>query len=360
MCLQLQTLWRLSLLCILLALIAHPSFTQSIRPLEQVAGSQESALSKATIKAIAQASGEKYVLTDKGLCYRFSDTGAETKIASPIDRKEHFDTLLAAPDGVYLLVNHCELRSLTNIEGKASAFTTTRFSTTVQPTVTLLSSKGDVFVGTQQDGVFLFSKDAQGAFLSFPTRLSTAGGILPGNAVLSLCEDSQGVIWIGTNQGLATWSSGIVTNLAAMAKPEKRRRLRELPIPTYRGPVYHIVQWGSSILFTDGQNLYTMAKDASQPAPIYKHKLIKDDEKPAAQIQQLMVDMYGYIWIAHQQLIRYNLTTGETTILSREQGLRGTGVSTLLEDVDDFSIWVGTMKGGIYVLDNDLYQQIGH
>jgi ligand-binding sensor domain-containing protein len=53
---------------------------------------------------------------------------------------------------------------------------------------------GNLFVGTQRQGVFRF--DASGA----PTMISTNDG-LSGNFVLSLQTDREGTLWVGTDGG---------------------------------------------------------------------------------------------------------------------------------------------------------------
>lgn len=358
MCLQLQTLWRLSVSCLVVMCFTNYGQTQILHP-----AFSDNALSQTSIISITQnTKGGVLALTDKGQCFALDTDHDPVSVARSTDRKMHFDALLASASDVHLLVNYCELHALPLGSQPPHTFTTTRFATTVQPTVSLMSSRGDVFIGTQQDGLFHFRTTPDGGFAPSPTRLSMAEGALPSNAILSLFEDNMGVVWIGTDRGLATLVADVVHNLNPVmaAAVASRKRDRIIAIPTYSGPVRNIVQWGSSIVFTDGYDLFKLANIPDRPTYIYKHPFSTAPVTDEPNIRQLMVDTYGDLWIAHQTLTRYNLTTGESVSIGREQGLRGQAVSQLLEDIGQLQIWVGTIKGGIYVMDNDRYQQIGH
>lgn len=353
-------LWRLLLPCIPTLWLPISGLSQTLHPI-----ALDDALAQTTIKSVVQnPQGGIFALTDRGQCFALQAKQASVTVARSNDRKMRFEALLASDSEVLLLVNHCELHPLTRADQPPRTFTTTRFATTVQPTVSLMSRKGDVFVGTEQDGLFHFKTTPDGRFTPSPTRLSMAEGMLPSNAILSLFEDSMGILWIGTDRGLATLATDGVHNLNPVAveapAPRKRNRDRDVIIPTYSGPVRGIVEWGGSIVFTDGYDLFKLANIPDRPTYIYKHPFTTTPTASEPTIRQLLVDTYGYIWIAHQALTRYNPTTGELMSIGREQGLRGQAVSQLVEDIGQLQLWVGTIKGGIYVMDNDHYQQIGH
>lgn len=345
--------------CLTILCFTNDALTQNLRP-----AFPDNALSQTTITSIVQhPQGGVLALTDRGQCLALEAGQPPVSVAQSTDRKMRFEELLTSASGVHLLVNHCELYALPMDGQPPRAFTTTRFATTVQPTVSMMSRKGDVFIGTQQDGLFHFKTIPDGGFAPSPTRLSTAEGALPSNAIRSLFEDSKGVIWIGTDKGLATLATDSVHNLnpvmvTAAAPPRKRKKT--VGIPPYSGAVRGIVEWGGSIVFTDGYDLFKLANIPHRPTYIYRHPLTVASPDSAPTIQQLLVDTYGDIWIAHQTLTRYNLTTGETVSFGREQGLRGQAVSQLTEDIEQLQMWVGTIKGGVYVINNDRYQQIGH
>lgn len=356
MCLQLQTLWRLSVSCLVVLCFTHYGQTQVLHP-----AFSDNMLSQTSILSMVQSPhGGILALTDKGQCFAVHADHAPVSVAQSTDRKMHFETLLTSATDVHLLVNYCELYTLTQKELPPRTFTTTRFATTVQPTVSLMSRQGDIFIGTQQDGLFHFKTVPEGGFAPSPIRLSMAEGALPSNAILSLFEDSNGVLWIGTDRGLATLAADGIHNLNPALITTIKKRNRDVAIPAYSGAVRGIVEWGGSVVFTDGFDLFKFANIPDRPTYIYKHTFAVASPDSEPTIRQLLVDAYGDIWIAHQTLTRYNLTTGETVSFDKAQGLRGQAVSQLSEDIEQLQIWVGTIKGGIYVMDNDRYQQIGH
>ena len=92
---------------------------------------------------------------------------------------------------------------------------------------------------------------------------------------------------------------------------------------------------------------------------IYAYDLDAHLEEALSEVKQLLVDLNGGIWIAARQLLHYDVQTDELQVIGARNGLRGQGISTLLEDAAGGYIWVGTQRGGLYRFNNDRYSRLG-
>jgi signal transduction histidine kinase/ligand-binding sensor domain-containing protein/CheY-like chemotaxis protein/HPt (histidine-containing phosphotransfer) domain-containing protein len=77
-----------------------------------------------------------------------------------------------------------------------------------------------VWVGTETQGLYII--DVQGT-----RHLGSRDG-LPADWVISIHEDAQGRIWLGTTDGLAVWNHGVITSLAAFGGPLRETILQLL------------------------------------------------------------------------------------------------------------------------------------
>lgn len=321
---------------------------------------------RSTITNLVQRPEGLYVLTERDGCYLLSRDANQQHLllAQPTDRREKFNRLIQKDKEVHLLVNYQSLRPLVHQEEESLSFTSSFFAQTVNPTTIHYADDGRIIVGSMQDGLFVFSPDEYGGYTNVPERISTAGDQLPSNIVHTLFEDKRGVLWIGTDRGLATLENGTINNLG-LPPPVKQNWWQrfwgtEGPPPVYDGPVKAIAEWGDSIVFAGDQALYRVPTRPDSLALIYEYDLTERLPEPLTDIHQLLVDFNGDLWVAANQLLRFNITRDELSVFGRAAGLHGQGISTLLEDVEMGEIWIGTQRGGLYRMSNDPYSRIGH
>lgn len=328
----------------------------------QTAGIQQ----RSSITNLVQRPEGLYVLTESDGCYLLSSQASQQHklLAQPTDRREKFNCLIKKDKEVHLLVNYQSFRPLVHQEDASVDFTSSFFAKTVNPTSIHYADDGRIIVGSLEDGLFVFEPDEYGGYSNVPERFSTAGQQLPSNIIHTIYEDQRGVIWIGTDRGLATLTNDTIYNLGMSPPMEQNWWQRfwgvEGPPPLYSGPVKAIAEWGDSIVFAGEEALYRVPTRPDSLALVYEYDLHERLPEPLTDIQQLLVDINGDLWVAANQLLRFNITRDELRIFGRETGLRGQGISTLLEDVEMGEIWIGTQRGGLYRMSNDPYSRIGH
>lgn len=321
---------------------------------------------RSTITDLVQRPEGIYVLTEREGCYLLSSdlNQQHALLARPTDRRERFNHLFKTEKEVNLVVDYHTLRPLSTEDAKSENFTSRYFKETVQPTTIHCTNDGTIVVGTALDGVFVFEQDEYGGYTSVPDRYSTADRMLPSNIVHTIFEDRRGIIWVGTDRGLATLAQDTIYNLGMgpAFQPNWWQRFWgiEGPPPLYDGPVHAIAEWGDSIVFAGTKKLYKIPAHPEELKEVYAYDLEKHADEALAEVKELLVDLNGDIWIAARQLLHYNIREDELRLIGVGQGLRGQGVSVLLEDVSGGYIWVGTQRGGLYRFDSDRYSRIGH
>jgi hypothetical protein len=203
---------------------------------------------RTTVTHLVQRPEGLYVLTERDGCYLLSSKAdrQNSLLAQPTDRQEEFNTLLEQGQEVHLLVNYKSLRPLVHQEAEAISFTSSFFAKTVNPTAIHYAEDGRIIVGSLADGLFIFSPDEYGGYSNVPQRISTAYQQLPSNTVYTLYEDKKGVVWVGTDRGLATIVQDSIYNLGMAPKVKRNRWQRfwgiEGPPPLYNGPVKAIAE----------------------------------------------------------------------------------------------------------------------
>lgn len=321
---------------------------------------------RSTITKLVQRPEGIYVLTEREGCYLLSAKPNQQHLllAQPTDRREHFNHLFKKGKDVHLVVNYHALRPLSSASEEPAKFASRFFANTVQPTSIHFSDNGRIVVGTALDGVFVFEQDKLGNYADVPQRFSTVGKALPSNIIHTIFEDRGGNIWVGTERGLATICRDTVYNLGVGPAFEPNWWQRfwgiEGPPPLYDGPVKAIAEWGDSILFAGTEKLYKIPARPEELKELHSYDLTKHNEEALAEVKQILVDLNGEIWIAARQLLNYSIGEDQLRIIGSQQGLRGQGVSTLMEDPEGGFIWVGTQHGGLFRFSNDRYSRIGH
>jgi len=261
----------------------------------QTAGIQQ----RSSITNLVQRPEGLYILTESDGCYLLSSQVSQQHklLAQPTDRREKFNCLINKDKEVHLLVNYQSLRPLVHQEEASVDFTSSFFAKTVNPTSIHYADDGRIIVGSLQDGLFVFEPDEYGGYSNVPERFSTAGQQLPSNIIHTIYEDQRGVIWVGTDRGLATLTNDTIYNLG-IAPPMKQNWWQrfwgvEGPPPLYNGPVKAIAEWGDSIVFAGEEALYRVPTRPDSLALVYEYDLHKRLPEPLTDIQQLLVDING-------------------------------------------------------------------
>lgn len=197
-------------------------------------------------------------------------------------------------------------------------------------------------------------------------RLNTQSG-LPNNRVLSILQDFEGSIWIGTNGGLMRLRKAPFTTWT------KKRRL----IGDYVRSVIDIDE--QSVLVGSSEGLSVISNNiarnalASNSSPISvlsfakrhdggiwvgtylnglmlwnAHELLPQlDHKnglPSDEVRSILEDTQGNLWIGTTNGLVKQDTTGQQQVLTRHNGLPDNYIMALAED-DRGQIWVGTGVG---------------
>ncbi|MEL7426325.1 MAG: two-component regulator propeller domain-containing protein [Bacteroidota bacterium] len=356
------------MLGVILVIFASGGFAQS---LESVAfsltlpdGQTGGIKQRSTITNLVQRPEGIYVLTERDGCYLLSSQSnrQHALLAQPTDRREHFNYLFRKGKEVQLVVNFHQLRSLSTVDEEPLRFTSRYFANTVQPTAIHQTTNGKIVVGTALDGIFVFEQDEFGGYTHVPERISTADWALPSNIVHTIFEDRQGVIWVGTDRGLATLAQDTTYNLGKGPHFEPNWWQRfwgiEGPPPLYNGPVKAITEWGDSIVFASEEQLYKIPSNPKELSELHSYNLEKHMDEALSEVKQILIDHRGEVWIAARQLLNYNILTDELHVIGSGQGLRGLGVCTLMEDTSGGYIWVGTQRGGLYRFNTERYSKI--
>ena len=158
-----------------------------------------------------------------------------------------------------------------------------------QPVVNaiLRDRSGNTWMSLVRDGLYRVFKDGR-------TRHYTTQDQIAFTRVLSLLEDRQGRLWVGTGQGLC---------------------LIEAPAETEKLSV----------------RLYT-----------------KKDGLPSNAVSNLLQSRDGHLWIGTEESLTEYDGTGFRSYGSRN-GLVGTGINKIFEDKDG-NLWIGTQSGGLMKL----------
>jgi len=302
-----------------------------------------------------------YVLTKKKGCFFVSAQGqfSLAPIVTPNDRRDFLD-LISNRNSVSLWANGHEIMPLNSKSDDRLPYSSSYFSETVQTNSITVDEKGTVYVGTEKDGVFIFRQDEWGNYTELARRVSTFEEELPSNHIQCIYKDTNGVIWVGTDAGLASITDGYVKNLSFAEKLPKSRWARFLgrppEPPVFAEPVDAIVSWGNSILMANDNGLYKVSVIQDSIKYLSHYDFTDRLSSPLSDVKEMMIDIDGNLWIAANHLIHYNISTDKLTEVSKFHSFKGQGFLSLAEDVKNNKILIGTNKGGLYQLN---YQEIG-
>jgi signal transduction histidine kinase/ligand-binding sensor domain-containing protein/CheY-like chemotaxis protein len=221
----------------------------------------------------------------------------------------------------------------------------------------LLEDKNDgaLWIATYGGGV---TRYFGGKFTSYGTQEG-----VPGNFISALAQDDNGVLWVGTNQGLARFSNW---HFYAYDKdPRAQERIAGLAVSPDNS-LWVAVPGGIFCIDKNGAAQHSLAiHDPTAMGFDYDGALwigagnrdlyryaggrlskINDPGMPKAMIYAIYSDHEGSLWftVFEHGLCRY--AGGHFECRGYEDGLSSNTVTTIYEDREG-SLWVGTFTGGV-------------
>lgn len=224
---------------------------------------------------------------------------------------------------------------------------------------------GNLWMGTEDGGAIIYH---EGVF----TSLTSAQG-LPGDSVLRIDEDSEGIIWIFTTAGLARWKEGYLLptipdsrfnefpsaaeNLGADAKYFGLWRKNQEGLHRFAFGKWNLfplppliknaaqLQINSMIEDANGRVLYTVP---NQPKEYY---LVEDGQLTIKRARSDFQTVYyedqrGRLWLSDQN---NNPAVTENNLLKPISDLSGLEIKQMLEDREG-TIWITTLNRGLFRL----------
>jgi AraC-like DNA-binding protein/streptogramin lyase len=187
-------------------------------------------------------------------------------------------------------------------------------------TVIFEDKQGGLLLGTAYTGLGIRQGERFGRMDS--------GDRLNGESVTAICQDREGVTWIGTDGGLYTLKQGNLREYtdAAGQKPESVRSLWTSPD-------------GSLWIGSDGEGLYCQRDNRLSKEPA-------SGELENHFIYALLEDHEGGLWLGTYTEGLLRLTRKRVSGLLRAVGPGVSVINTLLVDHEGF-LWAGTRKGGL-------------
>ncbi len=234
-----------------------------------------------------------------------------------------------------------------------------------------LDSKGNMWVGANDEGISLISEDNQ-TVLTFTKKNG-----LPGNSIRSICEDNDGNIWVGTSAGVAYISPEhkVFIPHGLEQYNDENTNVKKL-FKDSSGRVWLATDTAGGIYYYQNGKLlrYEGIKSIKKPsvteisqesngalwfgiAPHYAVKISDGAEKLynlafgeqfGTVVNSIYQDSKGYIWFAMDNgvLIMHDGVMSTYTV---EKGLTDRNVNRIMED-REHNIWIATDRGGVQKL----------
>jgi ligand-binding sensor domain-containing protein/serine phosphatase RsbU (regulator of sigma subunit) len=196
-------------------------------------------------------------------------------------------------------------------------------------------SEGYIWIGTQ-NGLNQFNGYDFRTFLNNPNDTST----VIGNWIYDILEDKEGLIWVATKQGVCRLNK----------KTGAFQRLNHLEDPT-NSALNHVV-YGLELDVNGNMILNTPPSIYVYEFEKQRFKVIRydglEDEAITDQNIPLLRDRSGKVWIGSKKGV-YFLKNGKVTPLAYNEQLDIPQVNSLYEDKGD-RLWIGSVSG-LFVLD---------
>ena len=181
-------------------------------------------------------------------------------------------------------------------------------------------SAGQIWVATQGDGVFVYKKDEKKETI---THYTSENGLLA-NKVFSFLEDTNGSMWIGTEDGLCKFDGEKFTTVSQF----KNSAVKSI-VQDKKGDIW----------YSDLSSINKIDKNV-----IVEYKAGKHTEE----ISSMVASDHGILWIATWDGLSY--FDGENFMMYTDQnGLNSYRVSNVTKDKND-NLWISTLGGGVHKL----------
>ncbi|MFY8273288.1 diguanylate cyclase [Pseudoalteromonas sp. SSDWG2] len=227
----------------------------------------------------------------------------------------------------------------------------------------LLDYRGDIWFGTINNGVFRYSE--------FGIEKLDANVGLPSNRILSLLEDNEHSIWIGTNAGLFRLRQAPFTTLSqsrGLSGNYVRTLLSHtdgnLYIGTSNGLNLYQGNTAQPLGMSDGSTISVLSLTSSRRGGIYvgtyTNGLLyfedgvitplhnRSNGLPSNEVRAIYEQEDGSLWIGTAAGLVHQRADGQRTILTDKQGLPGNFIMAIAQDSVG-RIWVGTGVGVAYI-----------
>ncbi|HEY5102424.1 MAG TPA: two-component regulator propeller domain-containing protein [Steroidobacteraceae bacterium] len=211
--------------------------------------------------------------------------------------------------------------------------------------VTLQDSQGFVWLGTE-DGLVRYT--GHEVYRYAYSRTAKAG--LPGNFVNAIVEDKKGDLWIALKgAGLAQWHRATDTYTVYRHDPANANSISSDAVRSV------LVDAGGRIWIGTLDAGINILEPKTGSIRHLRHDSARVDSLADDQIQTLIQDRAGNLWIGtYTGLDRLRLGSESFThyhdAVPHQDSLNGKRITQIVEDSHD-SIWVGTFDAGLYQLD---------
>lgn len=176
------------------------------------------------------------------------------------------------------------------------------------------TTDGTLWIGTIGHGLFTYKNGAL-------ARMSEKG-LLPSNTVLSLFEDAEQQIWIGTQDGLVRLSKTPVS---------------VIPLPGSADPDYETISYDpNGTIWVVASRVYAIRDGIARP-----HKF---PGMPNLPIRNIFRDRSGTLWIGTDGSGAYHLTPSGVVRYSAPQRLVNNFIRAFLQ-ARDGTMWIATDEG---------------
>lgn len=296
-----------------------------------------------------------YVLTQKNGCFLIDQASKNSalSIIEPEGGQDYFHCLFANEKDVFLWANKKEIVALRNHEDGRLSYCSPFFTKTVDADNIAIDKDENIYIGTATDGVFVFSKESNGEYSNLPKRISTINGELPSNNIQCLYTANNGVVWVGTNAGIASITNGIVYNYSKATTANHKQwpgflNVEGSATDFLSQSIYAMSSWGNSLILAGENDVYRALLSKDSIEYLHKYNLPNKLRIPLTNVNALMVDIDGNLWIAANQLLRYSIPTDKLSVISDIYKFKAKGFLSIAEDLKNKTIWIGTIRGGLY------------
>ncbi|MES2514790.1 MAG: two-component regulator propeller domain-containing protein, partial [Bacteroidota bacterium] len=202
----------------------------------------------------------------------------------------------------------------------------------------LCDKNNNLWIGTQDKGLNIYFPSS----IKFPLYNSNNG--LTDDYIYSILQTRDKTIWVGTEDGLFTADNNIpdnsnfsFKNVSAIIAKHQAKTILSL-LEDLEGNIW-IGTYGQGII------IYNPKTKKSQ-------KILSDNSKVGT-ITKIIQDKNGTVWAGTIEtgLYAINPNTLAYRRYNSSNGLSSDGVYCIFENKSDNTIWVGTLGGGICILD---------